>query len=83
MFEFCNAAAAAVEEAFQTRVSHVVFMGMGEPLMNMKNVVRAIRDLNERVGIGERHITVSTVGVPNQLRRSWVFPHFFEDLSFS
>ena len=58
-----------MEEAFQTRVSHVVFMGMGEPLMNMKNVVRAIRDLNERVGIGERHITVSTVGVPNQLRR--------------
>ena len=58
-----------MEEAFQSRASHVVFMGMGEPLMNMKNVVRAVRDLNEKVGIGERHMTISTVGVPNQLRR--------------
>ena len=45
------------------RVTHVVFMGMGEPLLNLPNTLRAIRILNEEIGIAMRHITVSTVGV--------------------
>jgi 23S rRNA (adenine2503-C2)-methyltransferase len=51
------------------RVSHVVFMGMGEPLWNLDNVLKAIRLLNDEVGIGMRGITVSTVGIPDQMRR--------------
>ncbi|TAN24903.1 MAG: 23S rRNA (adenine(2503)-C(2))-methyltransferase RlmN [Actinomycetota bacterium] len=45
------------------RLSNVVFMGMGEPLANTRNVFGAIRRINEDIGIGARHITVSTVGI--------------------
>ena len=45
------------------RISHVVFMGMGEPLLNLKNVVKAMRLLHEEVGLSYRHFTVSTVGI--------------------
>ncbi|HEY3413431.1 MAG TPA: 23S rRNA (adenine(2503)-C(2))-methyltransferase RlmN [Armatimonadota bacterium] len=50
-------------------VNHVVYMGMGEPLWNLENVVKSIRLLNEEVGIGMRGITVSTVGIPDEIRR--------------
>ncbi|MFT0788812.1 radical SAM protein, partial [Synechococcus sp. H55.10] len=53
-----------VQEDFGRRVSHVVFMGMGEPLLNRDTVVQAIRRLHQDIGIGQRHITLSTVGVP-------------------
>ncbi|MFN2566213.1 MAG: 23S rRNA (adenine(2503)-C(2))-methyltransferase RlmN [Gemmatimonadaceae bacterium] len=47
------------------RVTNIVFMGMGEPLMNWKAVDPALTILNDAMGlgIGARHITVSTVGV--------------------
>ena len=47
------------------RPTNVVFMGMGEPLHNWKSVDRALTILNapEGLGIGARHITVSTVGI--------------------
>jgi 23S rRNA (adenine2503-C2)-methyltransferase len=47
------------------RPTNVVFMGMGEPLMNWRNVDVALSLLNDpaAIGIGARHITVSTVGV--------------------
>ena len=45
------------------RISHVVFMGMGEPLWNYDEVVKSIRILGDEIGISYRHITVSTVGV--------------------
>jgi 23S rRNA (adenine2503-C2)-methyltransferase len=50
-------------------VTNVVFMGMGEPLANYKNVMAAIRVLNDGQGlnIGARHITVSTVGLIPQI----------------
>ncbi len=44
-------------------ISNIVFMGMGEPLMNRKAVMPALTILNEDYGIGARRITVSTVGV--------------------
>ena len=46
-------------------VTNIVFMGMGEPLMNWKAVDAALTILNDPtgLGIGARHITVSTVGV--------------------
>jgi 23S rRNA (adenine2503-C2)-methyltransferase len=58
-----------VQEDFQQRVSHIVFMGMGEPLLNTENVLAAVRALNQDVGIGQRCITLSTVGIPGRVRR--------------
>ncbi len=58
-----------VQEDFRQRVSHVVFMGMGEPLLNPDNVLMAVRSLNQDVGIGQRMITISTVGIPGRIRR--------------
>jgi 23S rRNA (adenine2503-C2)-methyltransferase len=58
-----------VQEDFGQRVSNVVFMGMGEPLLNTENVIRAIRCLNQDIGIGQRSITLSTVGIPGHIRR--------------
>ncbi len=55
------------------RLSHVVFMGMGEPLANYPRVLAAVRRLTDPapagLGLSQRHITVSTVGlVPAMLR---------------
>ncbi|MBD1935791.1 23S rRNA (adenine(2503)-C(2))-methyltransferase RlmN [Microcoleus sp. FACHB-68] len=58
-----------VQEDFNRRVSHIVFMGMGEPLLNTDNVLAALRSLNEDVGIGQRNITVSTVGIRDRIRQ--------------
>ena len=50
-------------------VTNVVFMGMGEPLANYRNVLKAVRMINAELGIGARKITVSTVGLaPNILK---------------
>ena len=57
----------SVREAMDRRPSHIVFMGMGEPLLNSAAVLDAIRCLNDDLGIGQRRITVSTVGVPRTL----------------
>ncbi len=56
-----------VQEDFQERVSHVVFMGMGEPLANLTNVVKAVTCFNKDIGISQRSITVSTVGIPGKI----------------
>ena len=52
-------------------VTNVVFMGMGEPLANYENMMEAIRILNDPkgIGIGARHITVSTVGLVPGIER--------------
>ena len=59
----------SVREALGRRPSNVVFMGMGEPLLNIETVLDAIRCLNNDLGIGQRRITISTVGVANTLPR--------------
>ncbi len=53
------------------RLSHVVFMGMGEPLANYSVTVEAVRRLNAAWGLGisQRRITISTVGLPKQIDR--------------
>jgi len=53
------------------RISHIVFMGMGEPLSNFDQVTKAIRMLmaDWAMGISGRKITLSTVGLPAQIRR--------------
>lgn len=58
-----------VQEDFAQRVTNIVFMGMGEPLLNVGNALAAVRCLNQDVGIGQRFITISTVGIPGQIRR--------------
>ncbi|HEY9772432.1 MAG TPA: 23S rRNA (adenine(2503)-C(2))-methyltransferase RlmN [Planktothrix sp.] len=51
------------------RVANVVYMGQGEPLLNVENVIESIRLLNSSVGIGGRHLTVSTSGIVPGIRR--------------
>ncbi|MFB3881656.1 MAG: 23S rRNA (adenine(2503)-C(2))-methyltransferase RlmN [Armatimonadota bacterium] len=53
------------------RVTNVVFMGMGEPLANYDAVLKAVSLLNNEhgLGIGARHIAVSTCGLPREMRR--------------
>jgi 23S rRNA (adenine2503-C2)-methyltransferase len=50
------------------RVSHVVFMGMGEPLANVEPVLLALERLHDDFGLSARHLTVSTVGVVPGMR---------------
>ena len=58
-----------VREDFGRRVSHVVFMGMGEPLANLDSVVRATHSIGRDLEIGARNITISTVGLPGKIRQ--------------
>ncbi|MDB9361530.1 23S rRNA (adenine(2503)-C(2))-methyltransferase RlmN [Nodularia spumigena CS-588/02] len=58
-----------VQEDFQQRVSHVVYMGMGEPLLNTENVLKSLKSLNQDVGIGQRSLTLSTVGIRDRIRQ--------------
>ena len=57
--------------ADERHLTNVVFMGMGEPLLNLDRVLEAIAALNDpkRFGLGARHITVSTSGVVPGIRR--------------
>jgi 23S rRNA (adenine2503-C2)-methyltransferase len=61
----------SVEAASGERIDNVVFMGMGEPLANLENLLRAIHIINAPWGleIGARHITVSTSGLASQIRK--------------
>ena len=52
-----------LQEKSEARISHVVLMGMGEPLLNLRNVLKSIHILNDEVGISMRRITLSTVGI--------------------
>lgn len=53
------------------RVTNIVFMGMGEPFLNYDNVLKAIHILNDQKGfnIGARHISISTVGIVEEIKR--------------
>ncbi|APB32531.1 radical SAM enzyme, Cfr family [Gloeomargarita lithophora Alchichica-D10] len=58
-----------VQTDMARRVSHLVFMGMGEPLLNLEPVIAAVQRLNQDCGISQRAMTISTVGVPHQIER--------------
>jgi 23S rRNA (adenine2503-C2)-methyltransferase len=53
------------------RLSHIVVMGMGEPLANLDNLLAAldVAGAKDGLGIGARHVTISTVGLPARIRR--------------
>lgn len=45
------------------RVANIVYMGQGEPLLNTENVIESVHTMIDSVGVGARHITVSTSGI--------------------
>lgn len=51
------------------KVTNVVFMGQGEPLLNLDNVLKAMEIFNENFQIGARRLTVSTSGIVPQIRK--------------
>jgi 23S rRNA (adenine2503-C2)-methyltransferase len=59
------------EKANNKKLSNIVFMGMGEPLLNYKNVLRAIERITSPDGLGmsPKRITVSTAGVSKAIRQ--------------
>ena len=58
-------------DTFGRPLTNIVFMGMGEPLMNYNNVLKAIEKITEPSGLGisPRRITLSTVGLPKMIKR--------------
>lgn len=55
---------------FDRPLSNIVFMGMGEPMMNYKNVVEAVHKITspEGLGMSPRRITISTSGIPKMIK---------------
>jgi 23S rRNA (adenine2503-C2)-methyltransferase len=51
--------------------TNVVFMGMGEPLLNLDNIVAAVRIISDSSGLGHgaKKIAISTAGLPSQIRK--------------
>lgn len=71
------AAAHYLKETRKQKISSVIFMGMGEPMLNYDSVAEAVKAISDpdRVGLGHRHISVSTVGhVPGIRRWAKDFP---------
>jgi len=66
-----------VEEDIQSRITHVVIMGIGEPFDNYDNFKRFVEIVNYQKGIniGSRHITVSTCGIIPKIREFSKFPY--------
>lgn len=56
---------------YNHKLSNIVFMGMGEPLMNYNNVLKAIEKITseEGLGISPKRITVSTSGIPKMIKK--------------
>jgi 23S rRNA (adenine2503-C2)-methyltransferase len=61
--EILEQVVAARAAAKPRRLSNVVFMGMGEPFANYDRVLTAVRRIIDDIGIGARHITISTIGL--------------------
>jgi 23S rRNA (adenine2503-C2)-methyltransferase len=59
------------ESIYEKKLSNIVFMGMGEPLLNYRNVLKAIERITSPDGLGmsPRRITVSTAGVSKQIKQ--------------
>lgn len=57
------------------RVTNVVFMGMGEPLYNYTEVMKSVEILNKNMGIAARHISISTCGIVEGIKKLMVEPY--------
>ncbi len=58
-----------IENEMNRKVTNIVFMGMGEPLLNIDELLLSIRSINEDFQISQRKITVSTVAVPKMINK--------------
>jgi len=58
------------EKKFNSKITNIVFMGMGEPLLNLNNLLCSIEKIkiNKFLNIAYDKITISTVGIPNKLK---------------
>lgn len=58
-----------MEKYLEKRINNIVYMGMGEPLLNYDNVVNSIMNLNNKKmrNLGARHITISTSGIADKI----------------
>jgi len=59
----------SIENEMNRKVTNVVFMGMGEPLLNIDDLLLSIRSINEDFQISQRKITVSTVAIPKMISK--------------
>ncbi len=59
------------EDRYQINLSNIVYMGMGEPLLNYKNVLESIRIITSEKGLGmsPKRITVSTAGIAKMIKK--------------
>ncbi|MBT31049.1 MAG: 23S rRNA (adenine(2503)-C(2))-methyltransferase RlmN [Thalassobius sp.] len=59
------------EERYQTPLTNIVYMGMGEPLLNYKNVLESVEYITSPKGLGmsPKRITVSTAGIAKMIRK--------------
>lgn len=59
------------KEYYQRPLSNIVFMGMGEPLLNYATLVEAVKKITNEKGLGmsARRITVSTSGIPKMIKK--------------
>ena len=58
-----------IENEMNRKVTNIVFMGMGEPLLNIDDLLFSIRSINEDFQISQRKITVSTVAIPKMINK--------------
>jgi 23S rRNA (adenine2503-C2)-methyltransferase len=60
-----------IEELSGEKINNIVFMGMGEPLANFANLMKAVTIINAPwgIGLGARHITISTSGLAPQIKQ--------------
>ena len=58
-----------IENEMNQKVTNIVFMGMGEPLLNIDQLLTSIKSLNEDLKISQRKITVSTVAIPKKIKQ--------------
>ena len=53
----------------KSKITNVVYMGMGEPFMNYRQVIESGELLNKNMGLGARRITISTAGIAPKIRQ--------------
>ena len=56
-----------IQNEMNQKATNIVFMGMGEPLLNMDELLLSIKSINNDLNISQRKITVSTVAIPNKI----------------
>ena len=59
----------AIQRESGKRISNIVYMGQGEPLLNTEEVIKSVHTIMNSVGIGQRHITISTSGIITGIER--------------